>query len=200
MLRRLFTVLPAVALFALLAPAFILASNRLHAEDASEASPPPASSRSSSQQKAEKMLGGGPDKITLTPEERQFTELTNTERVAHKLHALTVAPLLVLIAREKSKEMHDLNYWGHTSPVKEKQTAMLRLLYSLPEPPVSMIVGENLYYCSEVRVEAGHQALMNSPTHRANILKPDYDSIGIGTYTASDGRFWTTEIFLTIEY
>lgn len=150
--------------------------------------------------KTTQILGGAPEQITLTPEEQKFVELTNASRRDKKLPELTVAPLLVKIAREKSKEMHDLNYWGHTSPITEKRTAMTRVLYYLPEKPLTMTVGENLYFCNQVLVDEGHQALMASPTHRKNILKPEYKYIGIGTYISDDKRFWTTEIFLTIQY
>lgn len=146
------------------------------------------------------MLGGGPEDVVLTAEEQRYVDLTNTERKAQKLPELTVAPLLVKVAREKSQEMHDLNYWGHESPVKEKRTAMRRVLYFLPKPPRTMTVGENLCLCPKVMVEEGHNALMASPTHRANILNPIYHYIGIGAYTAADGRFWVTEIFLDIDY
>ena len=153
-----------------------------------------------SESKTVTILGGGPDKITLTTEEQQFVELVNAEREERGLVPLTIAPLLVTTAREKSKEMHDLRYWGHESPVKEKRTAMRRLMYYLPEMPRAMTVGENLYFCDRVLVGSGHSALMNSPTHRKNILNPDYRYIGVGAYTAPDGRFWVTQMFLTISY
>lgn len=151
-------------------------------------------------EKTQRMLGGGPDAVLLTAEEQQFVDLVNTERKSRGLNELVVAPLLVKVAREKSQEMHDLKYWGHESPVKEKRTAMRRVLYYLPEQPLSMTVGENLYYCSKVLVESGHQALMNSPSHRKNILNPIYDYVGIGAFKAKDGRFWVTQIFLEIGY
>lgn|GEM_PF-2423983 len=150
--------------------------------------------------KAVVMLGGGPDKIKLTEEERQFVELVNKERRARDISELTVAPLLVQTARAKSREMCDLNYWGHESPDKKRRTAMYRLLDALPEQPKTMLVGENLYFCTEVLVESGHKALMNSPTHRKNILNPEYKYIGIGAYIAKDKRFWVTEHFLKIDY
>ena len=74
------------------------------------------------------------------------------------------------------------------------------VLKALKEPPASMLVGENLYYCSRVLIEEGHQALMNSPTHRKNILNPAYQYLGIGAYISDDGRFWVTEHFLDIKY
>ncbi|MHB9129467.1 MAG: CAP domain-containing protein [Armatimonadota bacterium] len=167
------------------------------AENKDTATTPPAAKRES---KIVRMLGGGPDQVKLTPDEQKFVEMTNADRKAHKLKELTVAPLLESVAREKSKEMHDLKYWGHQSPIAEKRTAMRRVLFYLPEPPESLTVGENLCYSPRIDVEAGHKALMNSPTHRRNILNPVYQYVGIGTYIADDGRAWTTEIFLTASY
>jgi len=155
---------------------------------------------SAPQDKTTTMLGGGLEKIKLTPEEQKFVDLVNKERKDRNIPVLTVAPLLVQTARAKSKEMYDLNYWGHETPGKKQSTAMYRVLAVLKEQPKYMMVGENLYYCSQTLVESGHQALMNSPTHRRNILNLDYNYIGVGAYIAKDGRFWVTEHFLKITY
>lgn len=184
MLHRMCLALLVIALLGLLAPTAF----------ADEGKAPPAESKTVT------MLGGAPEKVKLTAEEQQFLDLTNKERKANGLRELTVAPLLVAVARDKSKEMHDLKYWGHQSPIKEKQTAMRRVLWFLPEVPKSMTVGENLCLSSCVNVEAGHKALMDSPTHKKNILNPDYEYVGFGSYIAADGRFWTTEIFLKVKY
>lgn len=146
------------------------------------------------------MLGGGPENVKLTAEEQQFVDLVNKERKERNIPELIVAPLLVNTARAKSKEMHDKNYWGHESPDKKRRTAMYRVLADLKEQPKYMLVGENLYYCSQVLVASGHQALMNSPTHRRNILNPEYQYIGVGGFIAKDKRFWITQHFLKIEY
>jgi uncharacterized protein YkwD len=145
-------------------------------------------------------LGGPVSPTLVTAAERQFIDLLNTERIAQGLQALEVAPLLVLAAREKSQEMHDLHYWGHQSPNSAKRTALKRVLSVLPEPPQTMLVGENLYYCSQPLVANGHRALMASPTHRKNILHPTYKYVGVGVYTAADGRFWATQLFLAIDF
>lgn len=143
---------------------------------------------------------GAPEQVSLLKEEQRFVELTNAERKKLNLPELIVVPLLVTTARDKSKEMHDLKYWGHESPDKTKRTALPRVLSALADKPVSMVVGENLYYCSRVLLDQGHQALMNSPTHRKNILNPEYRYIGIGAYIGDDGQFWVTEHFLAIQY
>jgi len=145
-----------------------------------------------------KMLGGRPEDVQLTPEEQRLVALVNKEREDRGLTALMVAPVLVGTARDKSREMHDLNYWGHASPNQQKRTAMYRVLAALAETPKHMLVGENLYFCGNVLVDAGHQALMNSPSHRANILKPEYRYLGVGAYIAEDQRFWVTEHFMQI--
>jgi uncharacterized protein YkwD len=37
---------------------------------------------------------------------------------------------------------------------------------------------------------------MNSPGHRANILEPRFQRIGVGVYQNAQGEFWVTEMFL----
>jgi uncharacterized protein YkwD len=65
--------------------------------------------------------------------------------------------------------------------------------------PNSLLVGENIYYCSVFNdvynVDYSHRALMNSPGHRANILEPRFTKIGIGVYRTVKGEFWVTEMF-----
>ena len=57
---------------------------------------------------------------------------------------------------------------------------MERYLKGLGARPNYACVGENLFYCSVVDVERGHQAFMNSPAHRENVLFPAFDRIGVG--------------------
>jgi uncharacterized protein YkwD len=59
--------------------------------------------------------------------------------------------------------------------------------------------GENLAlnnYSLDQAAERAMTALMNSPTHRANILADDYFRIGIGEISTPDGRHFFTMIFL----
>ena len=54
-------------------------------------------------------------------------------------------------------------------------------------------IGENVGYGgSEATV---FQAFVNSSGHRANLLRPEYNRVGIGQVVAN-GRLWTTHIFL----
>lgn len=58
-------------------------------------------------------------------------------------------------------------------------------------------LGENVG-CGDVTPELLHQAFMESPKHRANILDPDFDSIGIGIVEV-DGVIFVTEQFMTLD-
>jgi len=54
-------------------------------------------------------------------------------------------------------------------------------------------IGENVGYGG---TEATlFQAFVNSPGHRANLLRPEYNRVGIGQVVAN-GRVWTTHIFI----
>jgi uncharacterized protein YkwD len=97
-----------------------------------------------------------------------------------------------------------LNYFDHHSPTPGMVTPMerfLKVLHDNNEPsPSYALVGENIYYCSilndHYNVEFGHNSLMNSPGHRANILEPRFVKVGVGTYRDAKGEFWVTEEFL----
>ena len=140
----------------------------------------------------------------LSTEEREFIRLINGERTSRGLNSLTVDRMLVSVARSHSQEMCSLNYFDHHSPTAGQVTPMDRYLKGLHETgletPPYLLVGENIYYCSTYddtyNVGYGHQALMNSPGHRANILEPRFARIGVGIYRDSQGEFWVTEMFL----
>ncbi len=54
-------------------------------------------------------------------------------------------------------------------------------------------IGENVGYGgSEATV---FQAFLNSTGHRANILRPEYNRVGIGQVVVN-GRVWTTHVFI----
>src|SRR5439155_26982967 len=113
-----------------------------------------------------------------TSEELRFVELTNKERTQRSLRQLVIDPLLITVARQHSLEMMEKNYFNHFSPTPGLKTPMDRYLKGLGFRPGYACVGENLFYCSVSDVERGHQAFMNSPSHRENVLYPQYERIG----------------------
>lgn len=55
------------------------------------------------------------------------------------------------------------------------------------------IVGENLAVASSV--EEAHQMLMDSPSHRANILNPHFTHVGIGVTQRTGHMYWIVQVF-----
>lgn len=135
--------------------------------------------------------------VQMTVAEQQFVDLINAERWERDLGVLAVNPLLVQVAREHSKEMYELEYFDHTSPTPGLETPKQRYLDALGHTPTWARIGENLFYCSVVDVDRGHVCLMDSPSHRDNILYDRYEQVGVGVYIAPDGRFYVTQLFLT---
>lgn len=132
----------------------------------------------------------------ITADEMRYIELTNKERAARGLSQLVLDPLLVQVGRAHSREMAEKNYFSHTSPTAALKTPLDRYLAAEPRRPAWALVGENLFYCSIVDVDRGHNAFMNSPGHRENILEPRFERMGVGIYVNPRGEFYVTEMFL----
>ena len=77
------------------------------------------------------------------------------------------------MARDHSLEMFQLDYFSHNSPTSGSPFDRMHAA-GIPFG----VAGENLAYAPNVDI--AHQGLMNSPGHRANILRPEFGHIGIG--------------------
>ncbi|HEX7057243.1 MAG TPA: peptidoglycan-binding protein [Bacilli bacterium] len=109
----------------------------------------------------------------LSAEEQQMVNLVNGERTKRGLRALAINLELARTARIKSREMVDKHYFSHQSPTYGSPFDMMRSF------GISFTAaGENIA-CNQ-SVAAAHQALMNSPGHRENILNASFTQIGIG--------------------
>lgn len=128
--------------------------------------------------------------------EQRFVALANSERWSRGLNMLAINPMLVKVAREHSQEMYEKNYFDHISPTPELRTPMTRYIHEFGKTPAWAFLGENLFYCSVVSVDRGHNALMNSEKHRENVLNPKFEQTGVGVYIAPDGQFYVTQLFL----
>ncbi len=103
-----------------------------------------------------------------------LTTLTNEGRVENNLTPLTENNLLAKAAQMKAEDMASKGYFAHTSP--EGKTpwywfAQVNYRYAS--------AGENLAV-NFFESEDVARAWMNSPSHRANIVKKDFTEIGIG--------------------
>lgn len=135
---------------------------------------------------------------TVTAEEQRFVDYVNAERWNRGLKGLEMDPLLVDIARDHSRDMAEQDYFDHYSRIPGKRTALDRFIAGLGHRPQWAYVGENLFYCSIIDVNRGHDALMKSPSHRSNILNARFEKIGVGAYKDESGQFWVTQMFAAV--
>ena len=99
--------------------------------------------------------------------------LVNQEREKQKLEPLTLSQDLNTAAENKSVDMFDKNYWAHISP-----TGTTPWEFITKTGYQYIYAGENLAKSFDNSEELV-SAWMKSPTHRANILKPEYNEIGL---------------------
>lgn len=125
----------------------------------------------------------------LTAMEQKMVTLVNQERTKAGLQALKVDTTLVGLARKKSQDMIDKNYFGHTSPTYGSPFEMLK------KAGVSYYTaGENLAGAGSV--ESAHASLMASSGHRANILNSRYNHFGVGIATGGPYGNMFTQLFI----
>jgi uncharacterized protein YkwD len=105
--------------------------------------------------------------------EKQMLDLVNQERLAAGLNALEPDPELTEVARKHSADMFARGYFAHDTPEG------LSPFDRMNKAGVHFITaGENLALAPTIPV--AHTGLMNSPGHRANILRPQFGRVGIG--------------------
>ncbi len=105
--------------------------------------------------------------------EKQMLDLVNQERHTAGLPPLQADPELTEVARKHSADMFARGYFAHDtpdglSPFDRMRDANVRFLTA----------GENLALAPTLQI--AHTGLMNSPGHRANILRREFGRVGIG--------------------
>lgn len=105
--------------------------------------------------------------------EAEMLRLVNQERVAAGFRALAPDPELTEVARRHSSDMFARGYFAHDTPEGRDPFDRIRA------GGVNFLTaGENLALARSVQI--AHTGLMNSPGHRANILRPEFGRVGIG--------------------
>jgi len=106
-----------------------------------------------------------------------LTTLINEERTHGQLENLTVSPILDQAAQMKAEDMAKKSYFAHTSPDGQTMWNLLDTVQYRYD-----YAGENLAInftdSQDVVI-----AWINSPTHRANIVKSSYREVGTGLAT-----------------
>ncbi len=115
-----------------------------------------------------------------TPDPEAETEMlhwVNLERRRHGLPSLHPDERLRQVARQHSQDLLARGYFGHTDP--EGRSPFDRMRAAGIQFHTA---GENIAFAPSV--STAHSGLMNSPGHRANILKPAFHRVGIGAERA----------------
>lgn len=113
--------------------------------------------------------------------ESQFVSALNSARAAQGLPALQIAGDLTSVARSHSRVMADADHLHHNPDLGAAVSGWRK-------------VGENVGRGPSV--SSIHDALMNSPGHRRNILDADWTQLGMGV-VVKDGQLWVTQVFRT---
>lgn len=124
----------------------------------------------------------------LSAKESLMYNLINQDRINNGLSPLALDMNLVSLARAKSQDMYQNNYFSHTSPTYGSAYDMEKragLSYSI-------MGAENI--AKAPTVQYTEEAFMNSSGHRANILNPQHNTVGIGI-TDSQSGVVVTQLF-----
>lgn len=120
----------------------------------------------------------------IAPE--QVVELVNQKRAEQGLAPLAVNGSLNEVAQRKAGDMFAFNYWAHTSPSgRDPWTFFKEVGYKY------VYAGENLAR-DFMNSDSVVGAWMNSPTHRDNILNPNYKEIGLAVVNGTLSGVETT--------
>jgi uncharacterized protein YkwD len=122
--------------------------------------------------------------FTLNAAEKRMLDLHNQTRTERGLGPLCLSPILTRLARARSEDMLERDYFSHYTP--EGTTVMdqiERLGYDGPNG--YYLAGENLARGGDGTdtdtPEYMFDGLMHSPGHRENILREGFTEVGIGT-------------------
>lgn len=105
--------------------------------------------------------------------EAMMVRLVNEERGKRGLNILSVDPALLVLARTYGTDMFQKGFFSHYNTENESPFDRMNR-----EGIIYLHAGENLALAPSTQLS--HQGLMNSPGHRANILSPQYNKVGIG--------------------
>lgn len=114
--------------------------------------------------------------------ERRFTRKMNSERDDSNRQALRLDPEISKVARKHTREMIRAATLQHTP-----STTLARRVTNWS------VLGENVGVGGSV--SSLHDAFMNSPSHKDNILYSTFKHVGVGTKKDDSGRLWVTVIF-----
>ncbi len=118
--------------------------------------------------------------------EQEIVSLVKAERARAGLGQLQIDDRLTQIARQHTQLMVQHKNLSHE--FSEEPDVRHRVISSGIRFDIS---GENVAYDRDAA--SAHHSLMNSPPHRANILRPEFNAIGVGVAHVGDSIYVTED-------
>ena len=121
---------------------------------------------------------------------KEVVTLVNQERAKQGLAPLKENLELSNVAKLKSEDMANKNYFSHTSPTYGSPFDMMKkfgITYNA--------AGENIAMGQQTAASV-MTGWMNSPGHKANILSANFTEIGVGVAKNADGTIYWTQQFI----
>jgi uncharacterized protein YkwD len=134
-----------------------------------------------------------PDPRKLGSQESPMLLLENLARSRAGVPPLVIDPALSAVASLRARDMARHPYFAHTSPTGETAFSLMARLgvdYS--------IAAENIArnnYPASLSTYTAFAGFMESPSHRANILNPTFQRLGIAEAEGEDGLTYFVLIF-----
>ncbi len=122
--------------------------------------------------------------------ETEVIRLVNTERARAGRPALAENSKLSDVARTKSKDFINNNYFAHNSPTYGTPFDMLRS-FGITFTAAAENIASGHRNAAEVM-----NSWMNSSGHKANILNSTYNQIGVGVARDNNGNLFWTQMFI----
>jgi uncharacterized protein YkwD len=136
----------------------------------------------------------GGDNTGILDQESKLLALVNSKRAEAGVMPLTAITPLVQVAHGRSSDMAQRNYFSHVSP--EGRT----FLDILHEQNIGFgFAGETIAYnnaAPDQAVQLAMDTFMNSPSHRAILLDPQFDYAGVGFVAGGNGQNYFTVIVI----
>jgi uncharacterized protein YkwD len=143
--------------------------------------------------------------LDVASAEALFFALVNEDRAAYGLPPLAKDERLMALARWRSADMVNRDYYSHTIPGRscyrnlcyEQGGDVFRVVNDLRI--AWLVVSENITWPGgpDERVALNAEySLMHSASHRAAILDPDHTHLGVGIAQGADGRTLFTQLFI----
>jgi uncharacterized protein YkwD len=131
----------------------------------------------------------------LTDTERRMLDLINAERAKAGVGAVAPSPELVEVAQGRSSDMATRNYFSHTTPDGADVFAIMQAR-NIPFSYAGEIISKAINVGIEQGPQSALQAFLDSPGHKAIMLKSQYNYVGVGYARTANNESYFTVVFV----